>query len=383
MEFKSSANQRGGHFLRIGRRVSYDEVLSTRFTNDAGVGAVFFDVVSDFFPQLSENTGGSREVETGEVFVFENHVSGRRTIYGNEVDNAVGEACLAEDFHDDVSRIHLGVGRFPQADVAHQCRGGGQVSGDRREVERRDAEHESFQGAVLQAVPNAGRAFGLYREDLLHVVGVESEEIGEFTHRVDFRLESVFALSDHGRRVHFVSVGTGEQIGRFQEDRRALFVGHARPRFLCVESRFDGVFHVFLRAVRKVTHHFRLVVRGVNGLFVVRAHFLPVDDHRNVDGFLIDQRVISLFQSFAFGCTRSVIVYGLVFRERDLINSFRHDLQGVGSETINSCGAKVGIRGRFPAKGKGDERGRVALKWLTPGRKSSGGIEPSRRRNPR
>ena len=147
----------------------------------------------------------------------------------DEVDDAVGEARRLPEPHQVVGREHRRRGRLPEDDVAHQRRRGGQVAGDRREVERRDGEDEPLERPVLDAVPDAGPRERLLGVDARHELDVEAEEVDQLAGGVDLRLVGGLRLPEHRRGVEGVAPGAGEQLGGAQEDGGALLPRPARP----------------------------------------------------------------------------------------------------------------------------------------------------------
>ena len=56
------------------------------------------------------------------------------------------------------------------------------------------------------------RYTGNVRFESDHSLSVLTPEVNQFAGRVDFRLKRIFALAQHGSRIHFVSVRTGKQV---------------------------------------------------------------------------------------------------------------------------------------------------------------------------
>ena len=135
-------------------------------------------------------------------------------------------------------------GRFPDHRVAHQCRRRGQVAGDRREVERRDRQHETLERPVLHAVPLTRRRHRLFLLDALAEVHVPAPEVDELARRVDLRLVNALALTEDGRRVEPVAPRTAEQVGGAQKHRGARLPGGGRPGRPCGQRRIHSAAHV-------------------------------------------------------------------------------------------------------------------------------------------
>ena len=113
----------------------------------------------------------------------------------------------------------LGRRRLPDDRVAHQRRRGGQVAGDRGEVERRDRVDEALERAVVGAVPDARAVRDrLVGEDLLGVVDVEAPEVDQLAGAVDLGLERRLRLAEHGGGVDPLPPRAGQQVGRLEQD---------------------------------------------------------------------------------------------------------------------------------------------------------------------
>ncbi len=283
LELERAADQRGDQRLHVGRLVGEDEVLAAGLADDARVVLVAVDVVADRLPHALEHLGGAGEVDAGQVGAGQHRVADRASRAGDHVDHAGRQPGLFQKLHDVVRGEQRRRGRFPQADVAHQRRGGRQVAGDAREVERRHREHEALQRPVLEVVPAAVGGAGLLGVDLLHVVRVEAEEVDQLAGRVDLRLVRGLGLAEHRRGVEHLAVRTGQQVGGLEEDRGAVVPRHARPGLVRVERGLDGAIDLLLAALVPRAQHVRVVVRHHRLGGLARADLLAADPRGNVD----------------------------------------------------------------------------------------------------
>ncbi len=78
-----------------------DEVLAARFADDAWIGFVAVDVCTNLFPQVLEHRGGSGKVQSGEIGMLEDHLAKLRPIHVDQIDDAIRQTGLPENFHDD------------------------------------------------------------------------------------------------------------------------------------------------------------------------------------------------------------------------------------------------------------------------------------------
>ncbi len=126
----------------------------------------------------------------------------------------------------DVVRL---VRRLPDDGVPEQCRCRRKVQGDRCKVERGDSEDKAFERAILRAVPESRWAHRLVFVDVDHELDVVAQEVGKLTDRVNLRLIDVLRLSEHRDRVDARAPRSGDEVGRLQEDRRAVLPVHPTP----------------------------------------------------------------------------------------------------------------------------------------------------------
>ena len=182
------------------------EILAAGFPNNAWVAFVLGDVLANGGPQMTENACRACEVQARKIWVVKDHFPGSRTIARHHVYDAIRKARCFEYLHDDLRAVDLGVGRLPDNDIAHQSGGGTQVGSDCRKVERGNRKNKTFQTAVFHPVPNAVLTIRLNILNFLEEIGIKAEEINQFTGRVNFRLEDVLGLRQHGGRIDFSAV---------------------------------------------------------------------------------------------------------------------------------------------------------------------------------
>ncbi len=94
-------------------------------------------------------------MQAGELGVGQRHLADHRTVAVDEIDHARRHPGRLQQLHRQLRREGLLLRGLPHHGVAHQRRRGGQVAGDRGEVERRQCEDEALQRPVIHAVPGA------------------------------------------------------------------------------------------------------------------------------------------------------------------------------------------------------------------------------------
>ena len=312
LELKRPADQSRHHGTDVGTGVGHNEVLAARFPHYAGVAAVHLQVLTDGLPKVAEHACGPSEVQSREFAVFEDHISGHRTIACHHVDDAIWQASLLENLHDDLGAVDLSVGGLPHHHVAHQSCHGGEVSGNGGEVEGGDGEDKSFKRTVFQSVPNAVGGFRLLRVDLLGEVSVEAQEVGKLTSSVDFSLEAILALRQHRCGIDLGPVRTCNEVGCFQEHRSAVLPPQVCPRLAGLQRGINGLGHMGLGAVAEVPQHFAVFVGWRHGPFVVGRDACSAQVHRDLNGRLVVHGLVCRLKGFPLRCARCIAEHGFV-----------------------------------------------------------------------
>ncbi len=153
----AAADDGRGELGRIGARVGDDEVLAAGLADDARVRSVAVQVARDALPEGLEGPGRASEVDARQVLAGEARLALRRPVAGDELDDTVGQTGFTEQLEHVPGADHRGHRGLPEHHVAHERRGGRQVAGDGREVERRDGEHEALERPVVGPVPAGAR----------------------------------------------------------------------------------------------------------------------------------------------------------------------------------------------------------------------------------
>ena len=207
--FKSTANESHGYGLGIRRFVCQDKVLTACFPNNSWVRFVAGNVFTHGFPDVLEYSSGSSEVNACKIRVFENHISCSWAIHKYQVDHPIRDTGFLENLHQHLRRIDLGVGSLPYDGIAHQGCGCRQVAGNSSKVERSQGKYEALQRTLFQSIPYPwARNWRLLGIDFTHVLHIEAEEVNEFTGGINFCLEGILGLSEHGCRIDFGTVRT-------------------------------------------------------------------------------------------------------------------------------------------------------------------------------
>ena len=288
-----------------------DEVFPARFADDARVGAVGGHRSADRLPHRVEDGGGAREVRAGQVAAREHRVRDHHGIAGHHVDDARRQARFDQQAHDVVRAQHRRRRRLPDDRAAHQRGRARQVPANGREVERSHGVDEAFETAVVGLVPHPPVGDRLLAVELLRVVRVEAEEVGQLARRVDLGLVRRLRLVEHRGGVERGAPGAGQEFSGLQEDGRAILPRPRRPLALRGDGGLDR--RVDFGRARQVivAEHVPMVVRhhGAGGL--AGAHVLAVDHHRDVDA-LGRHRVEARLQLGALRRARSVAPDGFV-----------------------------------------------------------------------
>src|SRR5690606_4181180 len=107
------------------------------------------------------------------------------------------------------------------------------------EVEGCNRQYKSFQRTIFHAVVHTRTADGLLPVDLRKKMHIETEKIYNLTGAVNFCLEGVLALPQHGSAVHIGAVFRSNQIGSFKKNIRAVFPAQRGPLFTRAERSIN------------------------------------------------------------------------------------------------------------------------------------------------
>src|SRR5438270_431133 len=190
------------------------------------------------------------------------HLRDRRARPRHEIDHTRGKSRCFEQLDDHMCRKELCRSRLPNDGVAHDRGRRRQIAGDRREVERRDRENESFERAVVHAVPVAGWGDRLVlllqlRADMY----VPAPEVDQLACRVDLGLMHGLALTQDGCGVEPVTPRAAEEVRGAQEDGRPCLPRRHRPRRPCRECRLHRTSNVIRSCPADLAEHERVPVR--------------------------------------------------------------------------------------------------------------------------
>ena len=238
--------------------------------------------------------------------MVKDHFPGSWTIARHHVDDAIRKARCFEYLHDYLRAVDLGVGRLPDNDVAHQSGGSAQVGSDCRKVEGGYRKNETFQTAVFHPVPNAVLTIRLNILNFLEEIGVKAQEINQFTGRINFRLEDVLGLRQHGGRIDFSAVGSCNQIRRLEKHRRTFIPWKSRPRWSSGECRINCSIYMACIAVIKVPEDMLVIVRRGHRPFVIGSNCILANVHRYINGRLAVHLTVHTENFLAFSSAWSV-----------------------------------------------------------------------------
>lgn len=268
-----------------GGLVDQVEVLTTGLTHDSWVVSVDIlgQVGGNGAVHALEDLGGTSEVQGSKVAVIHNQVGNLDGVTGDEVDHTGRQTSLLQDGQKEVVGEHGGGRRLPHNGVTHQGRSTNQVTGNGGEVEWSHGVDETLQRSVLSSVPHTRSGLDrLLLVQLLGVLDVETQEVGQLGDTVDLSLVNVLTLAKHRGGKNVVAVLGGDQVGGLQEHSCSVGPSHLGPLGLGALTGSNGLTNVILVGLGKVGQNLRVVgwVHLLDGGSVV--DFLTVDDKRNV-----------------------------------------------------------------------------------------------------
>ena len=279
-------------------------------------------------------------------------------VAGDEVDDPRGQAGRLEQPQDAEGARDRRGGRLPHDRVAHEGGGGGEVAGDRREVEGRHRVDEALERPVVELVPHRAAGERLLGVQLLRVVRVEAPEVDELRRRVDLGLEGRLRLAEHGRRVERGAPRGGQELRGLEEDGGAVLPGPARPLAPGRGRGLDRLRDVLLRGLVPVGEDVAVVVRHHRLRGLAAADVLSADDQRDLDtlrGHLLQPGL----ELGPLGRPGGVALDRLVDGRGHPPCSVEAEVAGHGCFLSLSCGRRrLGTRRGSPSASAANRRGR-------------------------
>ena len=136
---------------------------------------------------------------------------------------------------------------------------------------------------MFEPIPHAGRTLRLLAQQLFVERNIEAEEIDQLAGAVDLGLMAGLALAEHRRRVDDIAIRALQQLGGFQEHRRARFPRKIRPILLRAERGANRHLHFRFAALMEIGEHMRVAMRHHRLAELARADVLAIDDQRYLD----------------------------------------------------------------------------------------------------
>jgi hypothetical protein len=315
LELESTTDGLLDSIINLCGRVNQVEVFATSLTNDTGVASVsaLSDTLTDGAVELTENAGAASVVEGSKLLVLKDNLGDVDGVTRDKLDNVLREASLNQDLVDEPIGGNGKVTGLPDNNVTKKSRGTGQVTGNGSKVEGANSIDETFEGTVLETVPDTRRVvLGLDTVELLSVVYVEAEEVSQLSSGIDLSLPSVLALTEHGSGHDVVTVLGGDQIGSLEEDGGSVGEGERLPSRLGSQSSVNGGRDICSGGS---------VVRGNGGGMVGRVlllgesgslDLLAANNDGNLDGQLLLELLNGSGQTLSLLATLGVVLVGLV-----------------------------------------------------------------------
>src|SRR6476659_3917637 len=154
-----------------------DEVLAARLTDNARIGSILRHARTDCLPHVIEDTGAACEMHSCEIRMTEELVGDCRGVAGYEIDHTRWKSGFLEQLHYVIRREHRARRRLPYDSVSHKRGSRRKISGNRREVERRNCVNESFQRTIVELIPHRVIRDRLLIVQLLRVARIETPEV--------------------------------------------------------------------------------------------------------------------------------------------------------------------------------------------------------------
>jgi hypothetical protein len=159
--------------------------------------------------------------------------------------------------------------------------------------------------------------------DPLCVVDVEAEKIDQLTGAVDLGLEGGLALAQHGGGVEQLPVGSGEQLGSPEKDRRPVLEAPMAPVSLGLHGRLDRRFDGGSIGLVSASQDSAMAVGRDHVMSPAGADLVTTHHGRYVSLPGAD-RTQCLLESRALGGSRRVAQHRLVSRNRNVPSTTHH-----------------------------------------------------------
>lgn len=181
-------------------------------------------------------------MKSSELLVGEDGLGNLHGVARYELNNVLGETSLKKNLVDEPVGGNGRVTGLPDNDVTHQGRGAGQVASNGSEVEGAHSVDETFERAVLEAIPETRRVvLRLLGEELLGVVDVEAEEISQLGGGVNLGLPCILALAQDRGGHDLIAILVGDEVSGLEEDGGTVGEGESLPCGLGSQSCVDGL----------------------------------------------------------------------------------------------------------------------------------------------
>src|ERR1035438_7548425 len=107
---------------------------------------------------------------------------------GDHVDDAGGQPCLLKQVGEKTGGELLGPSWLPDNGISHQRRSCGEVTGNGSEVEWCDGIHKTFEGTVVNPIPDSSRRDRLVSQNLASEKDIEPPKVDQLTSSIDLSL---------------------------------------------------------------------------------------------------------------------------------------------------------------------------------------------------
>ncbi len=221
-------------------------------------------------------------MESRQITARRNHLTDHATLSRDEIHYAIGQAGLLENLHQEIVRMDRRSRGFPYRHVAHHSRSHIQVGSDRRKVERREREHETFQGTVFHTIQYTRlgiRLIGIY---LTSIESAETQEIDQFARSVNLRLERILTLSQHNRSIQYITIFRSQQLGNTKHNGRTFHPWQLRPFLMRFHGGIDSHLHFFLARLMVSSQYVMMVMRHNDLTGITRTDLFSTNYQRNI-----------------------------------------------------------------------------------------------------
>ena len=256
--------------------------------------------------------------------MLQHNICNHFRVSGNECNYAIRKSSFFKDVHQNFSSIHLVVTGFPDHHIPHHRHTWSEIASNSSKVKWRNCICKPLQWSVFNTIKNTITRSGLLLIDLWSKSGIEFEKINRFTSGIDFCLENIFRLTNHGTCIDNCSVRTCDQISSFNKNRYTMLPWHCGPFCFGFQCVVNCSCYMLGLGNAICPDNVLMIVRRSNGAYFRCKDLFIAKVQGNFNG-LGEHSFVGFFNLFSFWRTRTIFVSDFISWSVNFEKSVRHD----------------------------------------------------------